>query len=90
MLLVEPYPLYLLLEEAEVATRTATAISALLAIYLERNLLVIGRYTHATLPKQTEDVVLNQYVCIVKQWEVIKFTHWIVCCFQELEHGVIE
>ncbi len=28
MLLVEPYPLYLLLEEAEVATRTATAISA--------------------------------------------------------------
>ena len=61
MLLVEPNPFYLLLEETEVTAGTTAAIGARLAIHLERNLLVVGWHTHATFPQQTEYVVLNQY-----------------------------
>ena len=53
MLLVEPNPFYLLLEETEVAAGATAAIGASLAIHLEGDFFVVGRYAHTALSKQT-------------------------------------
>ena len=62
MLLVEPYPFYLLLEETEVAAGATAAIGARLAIHFERDFFIVGRYSNTAFPQQTEDVVLHKYI----------------------------
>ena len=90
MLLIKPYPLYLLLKETEVTARTASAISARLAVHLKRNFLIIGWHSYSTLAQETEYVVLDKHLVIVNQRKTVEFAYWIFRCLQVFKHHMIE
>ncbi|CDA65288.1 unknown [Segatella copri CAG:164] len=69
MLLIEPDPFYLLLEETEIATTSASAIGSRLTIHLERNFLIIRWYSYSTIPQQPEDIFLYKHLVVIYQRE---------------------
>ena len=90
MLLIKPYPFYLLLKETKVTARTASAISARLAVHLKRNFLIIGWHSYSTLAQETEYVVLDKHLVIVNQRKTVEFAYWIFRCLQVFKHHMIE
>ena len=90
MLLVEPNPFYLLLEETEVAAGATAAVGARLTVHLERDFFVIGGDSNTTLAQEAENVVLHKHVGIVEQGERVELADGIVGGLEELKHGVVE
>lgn len=91
MLLVEPNPFYLLLEEAEITSRAATAILSFLSIHLKVDKVVICWYAYAAIFKDAKDFFSHQNLVIVNQWEIVQLSHRVICVLlQKTEYGVIK
>ena len=80
-----------MLEETEIATRTASTVLSFLSINLKVNQIIVSWYTDSAFFKDSKNILFTQHIIIINQWEIIKFSNRIFSILLKVcEYRMIE